>query len=457
MRLPMLPRDRSRQCTVGAILLGGIGLTGAQTIHAAGFALIEQSVSGMGTAYAGAAATADSVDTLYFNPAGITYLPGTHIGAAVHLIVPQTKFQNTGSTFAIGGGAIPGGNGGDAGGPAAVPHMYLSHQLNDRTWLGMAINAPFGLTTEYDDDWVGRYHAIKSQVKTININPSIAFKASDQVSLAVGVSAMYLEGEFTNAVDFGTLNQIPLALGGLGGALGPAGPGQADGRAAIDGDSWGFGFNVGALFELSSDTRVGIHYRSEVEQNIEGNVVFTLPTPALGAIFSNAAVKSNVTLPATASISGVHQVNDEWAVMADYTWTGWSSIPELRFDFANSLPDGVTTFGWKDTSRISLGTTFSPSGRSWTYRFGVAYDESPVRNAASRTPRLPDADRIWLAIGAGFELSENLKLDIGYAHLFFDDPQIAKTGASEDLTRGALNGTYDSSVDILSIEASYMF
>jgi long-chain fatty acid transport protein len=442
------------------ILAAAAALGLQQGAGAAGFALIEQGVAGMGTAYAGAAATADTVDTLFFNPAGMTRLPGNRTGAAVHLVLPQNEFRNEGTMFSplVGGGAIPGSNGGDAGGLEAVPHAYLTHQLNDQTWLGLAINVPFGLTTEYDSDWVGRYHAIKSAVKTLNINPSIAYRVNEQLSVAAGVSAMYLDGEFTNAVDFGTLNQLPVRLGGLEGALGAALPGQADGKAVIEGDSWGWGFNVGLLYEVSEATRLGLHYRSEIEQNIEGDVTFTLPTPALAGTFSDAAVKSTVDLPASFSASLFHQLNPQWAVMADYTWTGWSSIPELRFDFANALPDGVTTFDWKDTSRISVGTTYAPSGQDWTYRFGVAYDESPIRDAASRSARLPDSDRIWLAVGAGFKASERLSIDIGYAHLFIDDPKIRKTGLEpEDVSRGALVGSYDSSVDILSVEARYVF
>lgn len=214
--------DRRRSLPLG-VMSSALFISLNQPADAAGFALIEQSVAGMGTAYAGAAATADSVDTLYFNPAGMTRLPGTRAGAAVHLVLPQTKFRNEGTTFSpvVGGGAIPGGNGGDAGGLAAVPHTYLTHQLNDDTWLGLAINAPFGLTTEYDSDWVGRYHAIKSAVKTININPSIAHKVNDQVSVAAGINVMYLDGEFTNAVDFGALSQLSAPIAGLLGGAQP--------------------------------------------------------------------------------------------------------------------------------------------------------------------------------------------------------------------------------------------
>lgn len=433
-----------------ALTVAGLTLAVATAGHAAGFALIEQSVPDMGTAYAGSAASDDSVGTLYFNPAGMTRLPGTRVGAAVHLVDPDTEFNNGDTRNALGQ-PIQGGDGGDAGDLAAVPHFYLTHQLDDKTWLGLAVNAPFGLTTEYKSDWVGRYHAIKSEVTTVNINPSIGYKVNDKVSLALGVSAMYLDGEFTNAVDFGLLSGNPAF----------ASQPQFDGKSKIKGDDWGFGVNIGALFEPSEDTRIGIHYRSEVEQKLEGDAEFRLPpslAPFLGA-FSDTDVKAEVDLPATFSISGFHQLNREWAVVGDYTWTGWSSIPELRFDFANTLPDGVTTFDWKDTSRVALGTIYTPDGSDWTWRAGAAYDESPVRNAESRSARLPDIDRIWLTIGAGFQPSEDVRIDFGYAHLFMNDAKISKnaTPGTEDFSRGSLNGTYEASVDIVSVQAEYVF
>jgi long-chain fatty acid transport protein len=428
-----------------ALAIGGLGLTGATTANAAGFALIEQSVPGMSTAYAGAAAIADSVGTLYFNPAGMTRLPGTRAGAAVHLVEPNTEFNNEGTRNAVGN-LIPGGDGGDASDLAALPHLYLTHQLNDKTWLGLAVNVPFGLTTEYKSDWVGRYHAIKSEVTTVNINPSVAYRVNEQLSVALGVSAMYLDGEFTNAVDFGLI-------------VDPALAGQFDGKSKIMGDDWAWGGNVGLLYEPSKDTRIGIHYRSEVKQELEGDAKFRLPAalaPLLGA-FSDTDVKADVDLPATVSVSGFHQLNREWAVVGDYTWTGWSSIPELRFDFANSLPDNVTTFDWKDTSRVAIGTIYTPENSDWTYRLGAAYDESPIKDAASRSARLPDADRIWLSAGAGFNPSQNLRIDFAYAHLFKNDAKISKTATGEDQLRGALNGSYEGSIDILSVEAQYTF
>ncbi len=429
-----------------ALAVGGLGLAGATTANAAGFALIEQSVPGMGTAYAGAAATADSVDTLYFNPAGMTRLPGTRAGAAVHLIEPNTEFNNEGTRDAVGN-PILGGDGGDASDLAAVPHFYLTHKLNDKIWLGLAVNAPFGLTTEYKSDWVGRYHAIKSQVTTVNINPSIAYRVNDQFSLALGVSAMYLDGEFTNAVDFGLI-------------VNPALAGQFDGKSKITGDDWAWGGNVGVLYRAfrGYPYRHPLSLRGQTETRGRRKIQAAYRTRTTArALSPTRDIKADVDLPATVSVSGFHQLNREWAIVGDYTWTGWSSIPELRFNFDNSLPDGVTTFDWKDTSRVAIGTIYTPQNSDWTYRLGAAYDESPIKDAASLSARLPDADRIWLSVGAGFNPSADLRIDFGYAHLFKNDAKISKTATGEDQLRGALNGSYEGSIDILSIEAQYTF
>jgi len=439
----MLTGSGTKRTNRLTLVIGGLSLLGATTADASGFALIEQSVPGMGTAYAGAAATADSVDTLYFNPAGMTRLPGTRAGAAVHLIEPNTEFNNEGTRNAVGD-LISGGDGGDASDLAAVPHLYLTHQLNDRGWLGLAVNVPFGLTTKYKSNWVGRYHAIKSEVTTVNINPSIAYRVNEQLSVALGVSAMYLDGEFTNALDFGLI-------------MNPALAGQFDGISKITGNDWAWGGNVGLLFEPSEGTRVGIHYRSEVKQKLEGDAKFSNVPAPLQSTFHNTDIKADVDLPAALSLSGFHQLNREWAIVGDYTWTGWSSIPELRFKFDSGLPDGVTTFDWKDTSRVAIGTIYTPENSDWTYRLGAAYDESPIKDAASRSARLPDADRIWLTVGAGFNPSEDVRIDLGYAHLFKSDAKISKTATGEDQLRGALNGTYEGSIDMLSIEAQYTF
>jgi len=169
--------------------------------QASGFALIEQNASGIGNAYAGGAAVAEDASTIYFNPAGMTRLPGRQAVGALHAIKPKTEFTNTGSTLAAAQGSL-GGNGGDAGDWAFVPNAYLSWQINNQWFVGVGLNAPFGLKTEYDAGWVGRFHALESEVKTINVNPSVAFKLSDAVSLGFGVNWQRMEATLTNSVNY---------------------------------------------------------------------------------------------------------------------------------------------------------------------------------------------------------------------------------------------------------------
>lgn len=144
--------------------------------------------------------------------------------------------------------------------------------------------------------------------------------------------------------------------------------------------------------------------------------------------------------------------------MFDYSRTYWSVLKELRFEFDIAIPDGVTTLNWKDSNRYSLGLQYSPSSSPWTFRIGAAFDETPTPSARYRSPRIPDEDRIWLALGFGYQASENLSFDFGYAHLFVDDPKINKSAAdAENATRGLLYGEYDASVDIASIQMNWSF
>jgi long-chain fatty acid transport protein len=176
----------------GALTAAGLAALGSQNAHAAAFALMEQNASGLGNAYAGQAAAAEDASTIFFNPAGMTYIKGRQAVGAFHLIKPSSEFNDEGSTSPV---APTGGDGGDAGDLAFVPNAYLSWEIvPDKIWLGIGLGAPFGLKTEYDDDWVGRFHAVKSDLKTININPSIAWKVADGVSLGTGINLQNRSG-----------------------------------------------------------------------------------------------------------------------------------------------------------------------------------------------------------------------------------------------------------------------
>ena len=407
------------------ILLSCMIFTTPLAAQAAGFALIEQSGSGMGNAFAGGSAIAEDASTIYFNPAGMTYIEGTQLVGALHLIKPSAEFNNNGSL--PGGGPRPlGGSGGDAGDLAFIPNIYFKTDLNDSIKLGISVNAPFGLKTEYDNGWIGRFQAIKSEVKTVNINPAIAFKLNDQLSLGFGVSAMWAQATLTRAVNLGA----------------------AESDVHIKGEDWGYGYNLGAIYQATPDTRFGLAYRSKVDQHLEGDAKFGAPLAA-----NNTSVKANIALPETLSLSAFSRLNDTWDVMGDVTWTRWNRFKELRIDFANATPDAVTTENWDDTMRYSIGVNYHYSD-SIKLRGGLAYDEEAV-NDDFRTARIPGNDKKWLSLGAGWKVTPSSNIDVGYSHLFIssakiDDNQTAKGN-------GRLTGSYDASVDILSMQYTHNF
>lgn len=433
-------------------IMGILGMT--HQAHAGGFALIEQSVSGMGTAYAGSAAIAEDATTVWFNPAGMSKICTQQVVFGVQGLFPSAKFDNDDSNMApgLGGILLTGGDGHDAGVNAALPSFYYVRPLNCGFTFGLGVNTPFGLSTHYESDWVGRYYARYSKIFTVNINPSISYRICDNLSIGAGFDAQYIRATLTNSVDFGSI-LFALTQGQLGVRQGQ------DGRAKVKGDAWGFGGNVGLLWDVNCNTSVGLTYRSEIRQLIKGHVEYDdVPAP-LASTFSDAHVKAHVTLPASASLSAVYRIDCSWDVMADVTWTKWSTLKELRVQFDSLQPDSITTLRWRDTWRYSFGSTYRFCD-NWKVRGGVAYDQAPSRNAEFRDPRIPDSNRFWTAVGLGYDWN-CMHFDFGYAHLFVRDFKIDKTEAlgvgEEDFFKGHLRGKYKAHVDIVSAQIVYNF
>lgn len=429
-----------------------IGSVAAMLTHGnaagSGYAILEQSVKQLGTAYAGGAAAADDASTVMYNPAGLTRLPGSQLTAGMHVVFPSARFKNRGSTH-LTGQPLTGGDGGNAGSPLAIPNLYCSRQLNDRVHIGLGLFTPFGLSVQYDPDWAGRYHAIKSDLISLDINPVLAFAVTDKLSVGAGVSAQYIKAELSNAIDFGA---IFASLGAAGMA-----PQQNDGHVTFKGDSWSWGYNLGMLYRFSADTRAGVAYRSDIDHTLRGDADFSgVPLNNPTGRFVDTGVKSYATVPDNLSVSLWHNFTGKLAAMADITWTNWSKFDELRIRFDNPVEsDAVTTQKWHDTIRYALGAVYAPG--PWAFRAGVAYDESPVPDAAHRTPRIPDHDRTWITCGGGYRVSDRVSVDVGYAHLFVKDAEISKTPTGEDRLRGGLSGSYQSSVDIASAELNWKF
>jgi len=426
------------------------------TANAAAFGIVEQSVTGLGAAFSTGSTAAGDGSTVYYNPAGMSFLKNRNAADfGAHVIDPNAKFKDKGSTHVTTANLnVNNENGGDAGPVALVPNFYYTRAINDQWTAGVGINAPFGLVTDYDDGWVGRYHALHSEIKTININPSVSYKASDTLSWGMGVSAQYIDANISNAVDFGTI----FAMAGRT-------PQGDDGDAIIKGDDWTFGYNFGMLWQATPDTRIGAAYRSRIKHKLKGKADFR-PNTAIAAIiaggggggaFVDSDVTADLTLPDSLSVGFHHQVNNKLTINGDVTWTNWSVVEELRVKFDNAAqPDSVTTLKYEDSNRYSLGMTYNQN-EQWTWRAGVAFDESTAPNAELISIRTPDADRTWLTAGFTYKPSKKMSVDFGVAHLFIDDAEVRKTAAGEDRLKGGLVGEYEIDANIISAQARWSF
>ena len=457
---------------VGALML----TLGATQAFGTAFQLNEQSGSGLGNAFAAGAAMTDDVSAMWWNPAALSQFPRAQGAAVLNIITPSIKFNNNASVAAAN--QPLGNNGGDAGGYNYVPNMYLSVPINQQWTFGLGVNVPFGLTTEYDDGWIGRYQALKSKIETININPAIAWKVTPQFSVGAGVNYQQIKATLTNNVNYS--GALLTAAAGAGIAPGSATfnaiagltPGL-DSKATITGDDWAFGWNIGFAWDATPQLRLGASYRSEIKYNVSGNINFENPTVVLppgtpaqlaGTINALSAgvnsqalygrgVTSDITVPQMANFSMLYRINPQWEIMGDAQWTGWSSIPELRFTASSPPQLPAVPLNWDDTWKLSVGATYKVSDQ-WKARFGVAYDQTPVTN--DPTARLPDSDRWWLAIGTEYKWTPNWKFDAGFAYIFADSPTFNQNQGST-AGNALINGTYDASVWILSMQATYTF
>jgi long-chain fatty acid transport protein len=425
--------------------------------QASGFALIEQNASGMGNAFAGAAAAATDASTIYFNPAGMTRLPGRQFVISGHAIRPSAEFSNTTSTLAPLQTSL-GDNGGDAGDWAFVPNAYLSWQIDPKWFVGVGLNAPFGLKTEYTPTWAGRFFAVESEVKTINVNPSVAYKVNDTVSLGAGISWQRVDATLSNSVNY---SAAAFAVGGLPAVAAVGGAGR-EGIATVTGDDSAWGFNLGAMFNVNPNTRVGLTYRSAINYTISGTAAFANRPAALAAGLPDGGVTANLKMPASASLSLFHQLNPKWDLLGDISWTGWSSVQTLNIVRTSGTLLTTTPLYWSDTWRLSGGANYHMND-AWTLRMGIAYDQSPVPDAF-RTPRIPDNDRTWLAVGGQYRFSKQSALDFGYAYLFVKDSGVNLCNAAQAAAipaacsgKNNLVGNYKNDVNILSAQFRYTF
>ena len=437
--------------SLGSAVALSLGAGAAQA--ASGYGVGQESITGAGTAYAGGAAAALDASTVHYNPAGMSLLDHDELAVGTQFIFPTIGFENTGSTI-FNGTPLTGSNRGNGGVFAIIPDAFWVKKLNDRIHVGLGLTGPWGLVTDYDPDWIGRYNEITTSLRVLNANPSLSYKVTDQLSVGLGFNVQYAMGKLRQAIDFGTVCTGALGPGICTGAFGLS-PQRNDGIAKVVGNDWGFGYNAGLLYQPSENFRVGVHYRSHVKLNFnDGKAGFTVPANArafltaagIPTAFTNAGAQFKLTIPEQASLSAFYKPDPQWAVMADLTWTRWSRFDQLVITSSNpATPTNTLQTQWLNVYRLALGTEFNYSD-ALTLRGGIAFDQSPIR-AAFRGPGIPDADRKVAATGLSYRITDRLTADVSYQHLFFDKGPARRTSATGSL----LIGNFHVNVDVVGL------
>jgi len=399
----------------------------AGTAQAAGFALLEQNASGAGVAYAGKAAIGEDASAAWFNPASMSRLKERQVVLGGHYIDLNSEFNNEGTTPGTGRDV------GDFGSEGYIPNFHLVVPFNDRINFGLSVATPFGLKTDYQPDWIGRFQGITSDIKSVNINPSASFKVNEHWSVGAGVSAQKLDAKLSSVV---TLPVVGESL------------------TTIAGDGWGYGFNLGVIGQITAATRVGVAYRSSIEQDLEGNVTFSGPAAAS----QNSDLRSKIRLPASLAISSVTELTPKWQLLTDATWTEWTTIQKLQFDRVNAggtaAPIPVQDYEWKNSWRFAVGGIYKYSD-TINLKAGVAYDITPVPDER-RKVRLPDEDRITFAVGSQYKFDKATTFDVAFQYVMPDKAKIDSTEQA-GVTPSRVLGTAEGDAFILSGQVSYKF
>ncbi|MHB2166060.1 OmpP1/FadL family transporter [Alsobacter sp. R-9] len=426
-------RPMTRRTAAIAALLGGVAagaLACSSSAHAGAFGLREQSAAGQGASFAGAAAGAAGLGSMFWNPATITMAPGMQSETNLSIIVPYGKLKP-------GAGSAPvyvGSASGDIAEDAVLPTSYGSWQINERFWIGYSWSVPYGLATKPDASFTGRTYGSTTKVVSSDFSPTVGWKVNEWLSLGAGVRVVYFKARYMSATT----------------------PTPTANVVGLDGDSWGVGYTLGATVTPLPGTTIGIGFRSMVQQELGGDFQ---GIPGGPAALRPTTFSATAVLPEQATVGLKQAIGDRFNLLAGVEWTNWSRLryPRVVND-ATGQPLAARPFlplGYKDGWYFSVGGEYAIDP-SWAVRAGLGYELSPI-DTEVRSPRLPDNDRIWASIGASYRWNERLSFDVGYTHIFTKEANLALVPGNPNYsaTFGPLVGTADAHVDIVSVALRY--
>lgn len=414
----------------------GLAVAFASTqLFASGFALNEQSISGMGTGFAGRSSSADDASTVFGNPAGMSRLKREQVTVGGAAIIAKSDIK--------GSGTFGGSNDGDMVPVVGVPMGYYVKPIDDHWAFGFGVYVPFGLITDYEHGFAGRYFGSKSEVQVVTLQPTISYAFNDKVSIGFGPTINRIDGTLESA------------------ALNRATPGSNDGKVKITGDDTAVGYNIGVMVQATDRTRVGLTYHSMVDYKLKGDTKISGPGfgPFSGSKF-DASLK--IKTPESVDFSVTHELDDNWTLYAGSTWTRWSRLESIVVNnegtgpLAPALGQIAEEQNWHDTWAHAIGAAYKLN-KEWTLRAGFSVDQSPANNQ-NRSPRIPTGDRKVFSLGAGWNPSDDMTIDVVYSYLMEEDVKIHQSTAVTDPSfKGSYNAKYENSAHGLGASLTYRF
>ena len=416
--------------STAALVLTGVSVA-VSTAFAAGFQLTEQSSLGAGRAYAGAGIVGDDLSAVHYNPAGMTLLEGTRFQAGGVWIGINADYDGNDGTSENGRLKCQ-----------MIPAGYVTHQVNDKVWLGFAMTVPYGMGTEYDRNWEGNQRGTSAKIYTFDMNPNIAYKVSDFISIGGGISVQYAKAKLGMG-----MGEIP-NMGGIG-------------HAKLEADSWDWGYNLGIMISPTDKLRFGLAYRSAIKHDADGHTDLSnsqLLNSLVGLDSVTVGSEASLKTPDTIMLTGTWEATEKLRLSGLIRWANWSNFDKLKIN--NGVSNGMLSLinnaassaiqemlinkqidlsqamalqgylagaqgqlkqtvienDWQDTWLFSIGADYKINS-DFTVRGGIAYETSPIDDESTRMAVIPDTDRVWLSLGASWYATKDLQFDVGATYL----------------------------------------
>ncbi|HEN8713727.1 TPA: outer membrane protein transport protein [Pseudomonas putida] len=401
-------------------------------LFAAGFALNEQSISSMGTGFAGRSSSAEDASTVFGNPAGMSRLKREQFTVGGAAVIAKTDISGPGSN-------LGGETDGDMVPVVGVPMGYYVKPIDDHWSVGFGVYVPFGLVTDYGSDDAARYWGKKSHVEVVTFQPTVSYAFNDKVSIGFGPTINRIKGELGSSL------------------INPFTPGSNDGEVKIKGDDTAIGYNIGILVQATDRTRVGLTYHSMVDYKLEGKT--RVSTPLIGPFNGDKFDASlKIKTPESVDLSVTHELDDQWTLYAGSTWTRWSRLEDITVQNDVPAPLAGSPFetiseeqNWHDTWAHAIGASYKVN-KEWVLRTGFTVDQSPTNNH-DRSPRIPTGDRKVFSLGAGWSPNDDMTIDVAYSYLWEEDTKVNQVSAS----KGSYQAKYENSAHGVGASLTYRF